>query len=101
MYIISNTLHDTVFNVVRYPWKNVAAWDSGYDWKQVLYFIMLCFGFFLLGHLILHLTKESYTRLGLEGKPSHYNRYGGEKYGMFTFVYFVYFYSNIDNCRNF
>ncbi|XP_022344044.2 ribonuclease P protein subunit p40-like isoform X1 [Crassostrea virginica] len=39
-----------------------------------------CVAFLPTGHLILHLTKESYTRLGLEGKPSHYNRYGGEKY---------------------
>lgn len=34
-----------------------------------------------VGHLILHLTKDSYTRLGLDGKPSHFNKYGGEKYG--------------------
>ncbi|XP_048776316.2 ribonuclease P protein subunit p40-like isoform X2 [Ostrea edulis] len=32
------------------------------------------------GRLILHLTKDSYTRLGLDGKLSRHNKYGGEKY---------------------
>ncbi|XP_061197006.1 ribonuclease P protein subunit p40-like [Saccostrea echinata] len=39
-----------------------------------------CVAFLPTGHLILHLRKDLYTRLGLEGKPSQYNKYGGEKY---------------------
>ncbi|XP_062607429.1 ribonuclease P protein subunit p40-like [Saccostrea cucullata] len=39
-----------------------------------------CVAFLPTGHLILHLTKDLYTRLGLDGKPSQYNKYGGEKY---------------------
>lgn len=39
-----------------------------------------------VGRLILHLTKDSYTRLGLDGKLSRHNKYGGEKYGIRTGV---------------
>ncbi|XP_052714304.1 ribonuclease P protein subunit p40-like isoform X1 [Crassostrea angulata] len=39
-----------------------------------------CVAILPTGQLILHLTKDSYTRLGLDGKPSHFNKFGGEKY---------------------
>ncbi|KAK3086591.1 hypothetical protein FSP39_020741 [Pinctada imbricata] len=39
-----------------------------------------CLAVLPTGHLILHVTSDTYIQLGLEGKPSWYNRLGQNKY---------------------
>ena len=49
---------------------------------EVLHFIYFVYeSCIITGHLILHVTSDTYIQLGLEGRPSWYNKLGMNKYG--------------------